>query len=343
MTDFLLDSLVFSAKAVFIFFLFVLCIGVVAAVFAKALRKKSPSSTDGWNSEVTIENLSTSYQNLKDKVAEQVLSDDAYQNLKKQRIEKEKNRKKSKELEPQKKRLFVVNFDGDLKASQAESLGKQIDAILSIAETSDEVVVKLTSPGGAVAGYGLAASQLARLRDHGIKLTVCIDTVAASGGYMMACIANRIVAAPFAIVGSIGVVSEFPNFNRLLHKFDIDYEQETAGEFKRTLSLFGDNSDPKAREKFKEQLEACYKLFRLHVSKYRPVLNLDEVATGEFWHGTDGLKNHLVDAIGTSNEYILSRIDYMDVFEFKTKKKKSVKDRLLSASSMLYKLAHKLY
>lgn len=343
MTDFLLDSLVFSAKAVFVFFLFILCIAVFAAIFAKIVKNKSKNDEDDWKKQLVIENLSSSYAELRDQVSSQVLDEKSFAEMKKRQEEKAKTRNDSITPQSPKKRLFVLDFDGDIKASQAVSLGHEIDAVLSIAENSDEVVVKITSPGGAVAGYGLAASQLARLRDRGIKLTVCIDTVAASGGYMMACIANRIVAAPFAIVGSIGVVAEFPNFNKLLHRFDIDYEQETAGEFKRTLSMLGDNSDPKAREKFREQLEACYKLFRQHVGKYRPQLNLDEIATGEFWHGTDALKNHLVDEIGTSNEYILSRIDYMNVFAFRQKKKKSLRSKVLALSSMLYRLAGRMY
>lgn len=342
MTDFLLDSLVFSAKATFVFLLFVLCT-VIVTVIAIKMMKKNTRNIGQNKRKISIENLTETYKKLKDQVAQKILDDKDYQELKKQQTTKEKNKKSTETQEPPKKRLFVITFDGDIKASQAENLGYQIDAILSIAEANDEVLIKLTSPGGAVTGYGLAASQLARLRDHGIKLTVCIDTVAASGGYMMACIANRIVAAPFAIVGSIGVVAEFPNFNKLLHKFDIDYEQETAGEYKRTLSIFGDNTDPKARQKFQEQLEACHRLFCHHVNKYRPQLSIDEVSTGEYWHAIDGLKNHLVDEIGTSNEYIISRIDYMNVFEFKSQKKKSFKDKLLGASTFLYKIANKLY
>ncbi len=199
--------------------------------------------------------------------------------------------------------LFVVDFDGSVNASEVENLRRIISLIIEVGDKTDEVLLRLTSPGGAVAGYGLCASQLDRLRKAGIKLTVAVDEVAASGGYMMACVGDKILAAPFAYVGSIGVVTEFPNFNRLLKKYDIDYEQLTAGEFKRTMTMLGENTD-EAREKMKSELHDIHVLFKNHVAKYRPNIDIDKVATGEFWLASDAIKLGLVDELTTSDDYI---------------------------------------
>ncbi|MEX2366862.1 MAG: protease SohB, partial [Pseudohongiellaceae bacterium] len=201
---------------------------------------------------------------------------------------KNKNREKKKLLknnsapEPE-KRVFVINFEGDLKASQVENLRHVITSVLTLANPDqDEIILRLESPGGIVHGYGLAASQLNRIRSKNIPLTICVDKVAASGGYMMACIANRIVAAPFAVLGSIGVVISMPNFHRLLEENKVDYEMITAGEYKRTLSLFGENTE-KGREKVQEDVQEAHLLFKNFILENRPQLNIDEVATGEIW------------------------------------------------------------
>ena len=186
-----------------------------------------------------------------------------------------------------------------------------------------------------IVAVAIIIAHISRIRQKGIKLTVCVDKVAASGGYMMACIGSRIISAPFAVIGSIGVVAEFPNFNRLLKKLNVDYEQETAGEYKRTLSMLGDNSDPKAREKFRQELEECHQLFKNHVSKYRPQIDINEIATGEHWFGVDAVKKHLVDDISTSDDYILTKIENSNnqVYEFVEKEpKKSLLKKLISGA-----------
>jgi serine protease SohB len=340
MQDFFLDSLVFGAKSSFVFILF--CLLTLVSVFAtvKALNSgKSGKKGESGNlilEDIQIVNLTSEYRSARKKVASKIFSGKELDNFKKSEKEKEL---KEKNRENGNKRLFVLSFDGDISASQADVLGREIDALLGVADSKDEVMLRLNSPGGTVVGYGYAASQLMRLRSRGIRLTVCVDKIAASGGYMMACIANYIVAAPFSIVGSIGVVAEFPNFHRLLGKLNIDYEQETAGEYKRTLSMFGDNTDPKAREKFKQDLEQCHVLFKNHISKYRPQVKIEEVATGEFWHGTDAMARHLVDEIGTSNEFITSKLDFVDVYEFRVKKDKGLKSILQKMSLLLKKAA----
>ncbi len=202
--------------------------------------------------------------------------------------------------------LFVLDFMGSPKGTEVKRLRYEINALLQVADERDEVVIKLTSPGGMVNSYGLLSSQLLRLRNKGIYLTVCVDSVAASGGYLMACVANKIVAAPFAYIGSIGVVAEFPNFHRLLDHYQVDYEQVTAGKYKRTLSMLGPNTK-EGRAKFKDELEAIHRRFKEQVLKFRPQLDGDKVATGEHWLAVDALELGLVDELATSEEYILKR------------------------------------
>lgn len=206
----------------------------------------------------------------------------------------------------ERRRVFVLDFHGDIKASHVDNLREEVTAVLNVAEAEDEVVVRVESPGGLVHGYGLAASQLARIRARGIPLTVAVDKVAASGGYLMAVVADRILAAPFAIVGSIGVVAQLPNFHRLLKKHDIDYELLTAGEYKRTLTMFGENTE-EGRHKFKAELEDTHALFKQFIHQYRPGLELDKVATGEHWLGSQAKDLGLVDQLQTSDDYLLER------------------------------------
>lgn len=229
--------------------------------------------------------------------------------------------------EERKKRVYVLDFDGDVNASATYFLRHEITAILTMATPQDEVVVRLESPGGVVHGYGFAASQLQRIRDKGIELTICVDHVAASGGYMMAALANKIVAAPFAVVGSIGVVAQLPNFNKVLKKLDVDYELFTAGEYKRTVTMFGENTD-KAKEKFQSDLEDTHVLFKQHVSRFRPNLDIEKVANGDIWYGQQALEQGLIDAIGTSDDYIADACNDADVYSIRYELKKTLKDKL---------------
>lgn len=223
--------------------------------------------------------------------------------------------KKAEEDTPEKKEktLYVLEFDGDVHAEEVKNLREEVSALLHIAEKGDEVLLKLTSPGGAVNSYGLAASQLVRIREKGIPLTVAVDEVAASGGYLMACVANKIVAAPFAIVGSIGVVAEMPNFHKVLEKYNIDYEQFTAGEYKRTVSMFGENTES-AKEKFKEELTEIHDVFKDFVLEYRPELDVELIATGEYWLAVKAIKLGLVDELKTSDSFILEAIAEKNVY-----------------------------
>lgn len=232
-------------------------------------------------------------------------------------------------------KIFVLDFKGDIQASAVENLREEITLILATAKAGrDRVVVRLESPGGMVHGYGLAAAQLVRLRDAGFHLTICVDKVAASGGYMMACIANEIISAPFAVVGSIGVVAQVPNFNRLLKEHNVDFELYTAGQYKRTVTMFGENT-PEGKAKFEEELQQTHVLFKHFVEKYRPQLNVDKVATGEHWYGQDALDLNLVDKLQTSDEYLLALLPQHDVYVINTRKKQLwVKKLGLQAAQM---------
>lgn len=229
--------------------------------------------------------------------------------------------------ESRRKRVYVIDFDGDIRASQTANLRREISAVLSLAEAEDEVVVRLESGGGVVHGYGLAASQLNRVSEAGVPLTVCVDKVAASGGYMMACVADRILAAPFAVLGSIGVVAQIPNVHKLLKKHDIDVDVLTAGEYKRTLTVFGENTE-KGRQKFVEDLEDLHGLFKEFVTEHRPQLDMATVGTGEVWFGRRALEQQLIDEIKTSDEYLVSACKDVDVFSLRYVEKKSLQEKL---------------
>ncbi len=232
-----------------------------------------------------------------------------------------------------KKRLFVLNFSGDIHASAVERLREEISAVLTLATREDEVLVRLNSGGGMVHGYGLGASQLQRIRDKNIPLTVSVDKVAASGGYLMACVADKIIAAPFAIIGSIGVLAQIPNFNKLLKKHNVDFEQLTAGEYKRTLTLFGENT-PEARKKMQEELEETHDIFKTFVHEQRPDLDIAKVATGEHWLGSRAKALGLVDELLTSDDYLMSAREDADIIELSYKTKQSLIQRIISRTKL---------
>ncbi|MFC7367969.1 MULTISPECIES: protease SohB [Vreelandella] len=220
-------------------------------------------------------------------------------------------------------KVWVLDFHGDLKASQTEQFAQEVSAIIDVASAEDEVVVRLESAGGLVHSYGLAAAQLDRLQAAGLNTTVCIDKVAASGGYMMACTANHIKAAPFAVIGSIGVVAQVPNIHRLLKRNDIDVELLTAGKYKRTLTVLGENTE-EGREKFIDDLENTHRLFKEYVSQHRPDMDIDELATGEIWYGSEALEKKLTDSVGTSEAYLVERMASAQVYHVKLEPPKTL-------------------
>lgn len=289
-----------------------------------------------------IKKLNDKFDEMADTIKLSVLSKEELKatDKAKKKAEKETAKKlKSGELSPR-KRIYVLEFDGDIKASPLASLRQEITAILSIANQDDEVFVHLQSGGGLVHAYGLAASQLIRIKDKGIPLTVSVDNVAASGGYMMACVADKIIAAPFSIIGSIGVIAQFPNFNRLLKKHDIDFEQVTAGEFKRTVTMFGENTD-KAREKFREELDDMHVLFKEFIVQHRPIVDIDRIATGEHWPARRALELKLVDELKTSDEYLLDQSQDKEIFHVTYTIKKPMSERIgLFTRATINRLLH---
>lgn len=274
---------------------------------------------------LSVENLNDKFDHMAEALQASVLDAKV---LKLERKTKKKKEKADKKTPKSQRHVYVLDFNGDIRAAHVESLREEVTAILTVAKPGeDEVVVRLESPGGMVHAYGLAASQLIRLRDAGLQLTICVDKVAASGGYMMACTGHKILAAPFAILGSIGVIAQVPNFHRLLKKHDVDYEEITAGEFKRTISLMGEVTE-KGRSKFKEQIEDTHVLFKNFVKNYRPQLDLNQVATGEYWYGYQAKELLLADAIQSSDDYLFQQRNSAKIFKIEIHARRKWSEKL---------------
>ena len=327
--EFLYEYGLFLAKTV----TFVLAvIAIIVAITAAAMKQKSKKG------DLEITDLSDQFEQIEEEVTQALLSKEQLKQKekddKKQAKEKAKAAKKSgKNEDDDKPHLFVLDFNGSIDAREVTSLREEVTAIMLVAQENDEVFVRLESGGGMVHGYGLASSQLDRIRQKNIPLTVAVDKVAASGGYMMACVANKIIAAPFAILGSIGVIAQVPNFHKLLKKNDIDYEQFTAGEYKRTVTMFGENTE-KGREKFNEELEETHVLFKDFVSEHRASLDVAKVATGEHWFGTKALELGLVDHIQTSDDYLQSLSKSHNIVAVKYALHKTLAEKFSKAASM---------
>lgn len=312
----------------------VVAIAVIAVLIVNVTQRKRQRG------ELRITNLSEQHKDMQEDLAVALL-DAPQQKLwhkaqkKKLKLEAKAAKAKAKQCDTEaatKPRVWVIDFKGSMDAHEVSSLREEITAVLTVATPQDQVVVRLESPGGVVHGYGLAASQLQRIRDKQIPLTVAVDKVAASGGYMMACVANKIVAAPFAILGSIGVVAQIPNLNRFLKNKDIDVELHTAGQYKRTLTLLGENTE-EGRQKFREELNETHHLFKDFVKEMRPSLNIEQVATGEHWYGTQAQEKGLVDEVGTSDELLLGLMENREVISVRYTQRKKMMDRFTGSAA----------
>lgn len=296
-------------------------VAVILTITAAALKGKATKTFE-------IEIINDKIEDQKEALNSIILTDDE--------LKKEKKRLKQeakKEDKTPKKMSYLIDFlKGDVEASSVDHLKEEINAVLTVAQKDDEVILRIESPGGVVHGYGLAAAQILRLREAGLQVTVCVDKVAASGGYLMSCVAHKIIASPFAIIGSIGVVAQVPNFNRLLKKHDVEYKEYTAGDFKRTVSIFGEITE-KGEAKFREQLEITHLLFKGFVGQFRPQLDMTKVATGEYWYGQTALELNLVDKIQTSDDYILNKTKTHTVLKISCEKKPTLSDKLSDALS----------
>ncbi|WP_138435564.1 protease SohB [Marinobacter shengliensis] len=332
--EFLTEYGLFLAKVV----TFVVAAIILASViFSATQRDRSDHEGEG---ELKIRKLNDQYRKLKESIQSRLMSDAEHKAWQKQKKKEEKAEKKSakqdkaaEEEKASKPRIYVIDFDGDIKASDTDTLRRSVSAVLSVANPeTDEVVVRLESGGGLVHAYGLAAAQLDRIRSKGVPLTACVDKVAASGGYMMACVADKIIASPFAVLGSIGVVAQLPNFHRFLQKNDVDFEVLTAGEHKRTLTVFGENTE-KGRQKFLADLEDTHGLFKEYVSERRPALDIQAVANGDIWFGKRALEVKLIDDIKTSDEYLIEACDRGEVVSVSFQRKRTLPERLGLATS----------
>ena len=312
----------------------VVAIAVITALIVNLTQRKKQSG------ELRVTNLSEQYKEMREELAvalldgpQQKVWHKAQKKKHKQEAKAARARAKLGSMEPNSKpRAWVLDFKGSMDAHEVASLREEITAVLAAVKPRDQVILRLESPGGVVHGYGLAASQLQRLRDKQIPLTVAVDKVAASGGYMMACVANKIVAAPFAILGSIGVVAQIPNLHRFLKNKDIDIELHTAGQYKRTLTMLGENTD-EGRRKFREDLNETHQLFKDFVHEMRPSLDIEAVATGEHWYGVQALEKGLVDLVETSDELLLGLIDNHDVIGVRYQQRKKMLDRFTGSAA----------
>lgn len=315
--EFLADIGGFIIKAAAIVFAFVIIVGVIAQAAQKQKKQKG---------ELEVSHLSKELQEMQDALRMELLD-------KKARKKAEKALKKARKSETNSdKRLFVIDFKGSIDAKEVDSLRREVNAVLSIATDQDDVLIRLESGGGVVNGYGLAAAQLQRLRDHGMTVHVAVDKVAASGGYMMACVGHKIYAAPFAFIGSIGVVAQIPNLHRWLKNHDIDFEQITAGEYKRTLTMFGENTD-EGRRKFKKDLEAIHVQFKDFVQQNRSELDIDKVATGEVWSGQEAQQLGLVDEVITSDAWLLKQVEEREILKLEYSVKKPLSERFAKGAA----------
>lgn len=327
MLEFLGEYGVFLAKVATLVVAILIVIGSLVTMGMKQ-KKQSAGHIEVTHLNDEIEQMATALKAVTE-------GKEAHKQYQKEKKKEQKGKAKEAKKQAKKhldddsrKNVYVLDFEGDIRASAVSSLREEITTILSVIKPEkDEVVVKLSSAGGMVHAYGLASSQIKRIRDRGIPLTICVDKVAASGGYMMACVANKLLAAPFAVVGSIGVVAQLPNFHRLLKKHDIDYETLTAGEYKRTLTLFGENTD-KGRAKFTEELEDTHQLFKAFIQENRPQVDVEEVATGEVWLGQRALDKKLVDELKTSDEYLLEACQEAEVYKVSYQHKKTLQERI---------------
>jgi serine protease SohB len=324
--DFLWQIGLFGAKFLI---LFVFILAVVMLIVAVSSKEKADSKE-----KLKIKKLNDKLDAYRDKLETNILDKKHLKARRKAEKKADKAKHKTEKQKPR-PRIFVVNFHGDIKAGAVEPLREVVTALLTVADSRDEIVLRLESGGGMVNTYGFGASQLQRIRDKNIPLTVCVDKVAASGGYMMACVANKIIAAPFAYIGSIGVLAQLPNFNRWLKKHNIDFEQVSAGEFKRTLTVFGENTD-KGRKKFQTELEEIHDLFKDHIKQHRPQVDLDENATGEHWLASVAHQRRLVDHLQTSDDYLSGFADSHDIFEVSFAGKEKLLERFFKQAQAAF-------
>ena len=327
--EYLVEFLLFFAKTLIVIIAVVIPIMLISALASRQRQHQKEH--------LEVNHINRRYETMSNTINAAHLPKKAFkEKIKQQKKERKASDKGKTDPSGEKNRVYVFRFKGDLEASEIDLLREEITAVLTVAEPSDEIVVDVESRGGVVHGYGLAASQLKRIKDKNIKLTVSVDKVAASGGYLMACVADKIIAAPFAIVGSVGVLAQIPNFHRVLDRNDIEFQEFKAGEHKRTVGMFSEPTE-KGNAKFMEEIEDIHKLFKDFVKTNRPQLDIDKIATGEHWFGTRALDLNLIDELRTSDDYLLEASEKSEIFEVKYIHKVSLAERINPAVAGLIK------
>ena len=321
MIEFFFDYGLFLAKLGTVAVAIVVVVGIIVALTKRGAHQEG----------LLVEHLNKRLEGLGDTVRLAVQGKDQFKQTSKER---KKEAKEFAKKGSQRKRVYVIDFKGDIRATATTSLREEVSAVLAVASEDDQVLVRLENSGGTVHEHGLAASQLLRIREKNIPLIISVDKVAASGGYLMACVASRIIAAPFAIVGSIGVIAQLPNFNRFLEDKGVDFEQITAGRYKRTVTMFGKNTD-EDRGKLKEEIEDVHELFKMQILGHRPQIDIERISTGEHWYGTRALELGLIDEIRTSDDFLGQAATDSDLYGLTFKRKKSLPERLLGGAESL--------
>lgn len=321
MIEALTELALFSAKSLIILAIVL----VVLAVFFMLLAKSKQKVTG----HLTIKNLNQQFAEDNEMIMQEILPKKEFKKFLKEQKSADKKRH-----EADMKNIYVLTFHGDLHATAVGALSEEITAVLNAAKPKDEVFVRLESGGGVVHGYGLGAAQLMRIRNRNIPLIIAIDKLAASGGYLMACTASKILAAPFAIIGSIGVIIQLPNFNKVLKDKDIDFEMHTAGKYKRTITMFGENTD-EGREKLQEEIDVIHGQFKSLIKQHRPQVDLEKAANGEHWLAQEAMNMQLVDELKTSDEYLLSQSHAANIFEISYEERKPLLQRLTASAKMM--------
>ena len=318
-----------SAYGLFLAELLTLALLVIVIVLLIAANRRG-----GHGSGLHVEHLNRRFDDAADAVNAAIAGKRGKKEAKARTKERKREEKARAKEDSPRPRLFVLDFKGDLRASAAASLREEVTAVLAVANDQDQVLLRLENPGGTVHEHGFAASQLVRIKQRKLKLLIAVDKVAASGGYLMACVADHVLAAPFAIIGSVGVIAQLPNFHRLLEEHGVDFEQLTAGRFKRTLTLFGKNT-VEGREKLRQELEEVHELFKSQIREHRPQVDVEQIATGEHWYGIRALELKLVDELRTSDDFLIEAAKERDLYHVAFKRRRSLPERLLAGAESL--------
>ena len=193
--------------------------------------------------------------------------------------------------------IGYVEVKGTIRNSR-----KVVEWIDKLSENSSirAILVRIDSPGGGVAPSQEIYDALKRAREKGKPVVASIGSLGASGGYYIACAADKIVADPGSVTGSIGVIMQFPVIRDLLRKLGIDYEVIKSGEFKDIASPLRPMTD-KERRLLKEVILDVYSQFVDVVAESRglPKDSVLKIADGRILSGRQAYELGLVDTLGS--------------------------------------------